>query len=43
MTDELARECAKIREAYPWLEDSRVQFFAELVIKNRHKNDTNSN
>lgn len=37
MSDELAAEVAKIREAYPWLGEQTILRYAEQAITNKHK------
>ena len=38
--NELAQEMAKIREAYPWLDEATIERYAEQIIKKR-KNENN--
>lgn len=38
--DELRAEVAKIRAAYPWLEESTIERYAEQAIKNKQENKT---
>ena len=39
MTDELKAEMAKIRAAYPWLEESTIERYAEQAIKHKYENN----
>ena len=34
--NELAQEMAKIREAYPWLDEATIERYAEQIIKKRN-------
>ena len=36
--EEVRQECAKIRAAYPWLEETTIERYAEQALKNKHKN-----
>ena len=29
----------KIKEAYPWLDDAKVNYFTQLAIKNKYGNN----
>lgn len=37
---ELAQEMAKIREAYPWLDDATIERYAEQIVKKRNNGYT---
>ena len=38
---ELGAEMAKIREAYPWLEERTIEHFAREALKNKEANGHN--
>lgn len=40
---EKKRIARQIREAYPWMSDDKINYFAELAIKNKYKDGYNRN